>query len=153
MKYKNETFAFEVDMDSASLGAKKIWIGNLHPSKRNINSARAYMNNASTSMLKLFETFKGDSSYPLSWLSTKWSFFIDVLNKFLMESEQYGFTQHFYDLEFFYSGFNKDTSEKQVLTLQMLSAGFFVWLISVIIACIVFAIEHVIAYYKRRNSQ
>lgn len=41
------------------------------------------------------------------------------------------------------------TDTRKVLTLHLLSAGFYIWLISVVVACIVFVVEHVVRYFSR----
>lgn len=63
----------------------------------------------------------------------------EILDKFIMECHQHGIIQRFrrYTNRFeeFKLNFDRET---QVLSLFMLSAGFYVWLITVAIACIVF---------------
>lgn len=38
---------------------------------------------------------------------------------------------------------------RKILTFYMLSAGFYLWLISVVVACLVFVGEHVVRYFSR----
>lgn len=77
------------------------------------------------------------------------SYIYSVLNDFILQCHQYGFFNHFQSkkskplvLEI------KDTSRK-VLTMHMLSAGFYLWLMTVLLACVVFLIEHVVRYVSR----
>jgi hypothetical protein len=97
----------------------------------------------------LFTVFDSSFHLHISWLTPKSSFLTDTLNDFLLHSEQHGFTQHFYDAEYVYSSTLPEPDPKK-LTLDILSAGFIVWLITVMIACFVFVIEHVVAYFTRK---
>jgi hypothetical protein len=38
---------------------------------------------------------------------------------------------------------------RKVLTMYMLSAGFYIWLGSVLVACVVYVAEHVVRYFTR----
>jgi hypothetical protein len=115
-------------------------------------SFHEYISENNRVVSNFFETFDSMASFPLSWLSPKTNFFIDTLNKLLMESEQHGITQHFIDSQFINiePKLLREISEPQVLTMQMLSAGFIIWFASVVVACIVFVIEHIIAYSTRK---
>lgn len=43
----------------------------------------------------------------------------------------------------------KTKDPRKMLTIYMLSAGFYLWLISVLAACLVFVIEHAVRYFSR----
>lgn len=77
------------------------------------------------------------------------SYIYSVLNDFILQCHQYGFFNHFQTKESKPLVLEiKDTSRK-VLTMHMLSAGFYLWLMSVLLACVVFLIEHVVRYVSR----
>jgi hypothetical protein len=100
-----------------------------------------------------FISFESTRSLSLSWLSKKSNFFINTLNKFLMEAEQHGFTQYFQDSKFKDLPPTSKNLKPKVLTMQMLSAGFIVWLGSVVVACFVFVIELLIAHKSRKSQK
>lgn len=70
------------------------------------------------------------------------SFIYEPLSKFIMRFNQHGFTKR---LEYWLVHHNLTKTvfdEKQTLTLQILSAGFILWLCSVLIACLLFIVEY-----------
>jgi hypothetical protein len=117
----------------------------------NHNEIRDDISNTSDEAIELFSNIESTQSYPLSWISRKSSFFFETLNNFLLKAEEHGFTQYFIDSQFI-DLHPKVNPDPKILTNQMLSAGFIVWLASVAIACIVFVIEHIVAYKTRSRS-
>lgn len=75
------------------------------------------------------------------------SFIYETLNDFILRCNEYGFTKIYKSL---YCGqpLFKHHDERVVLTMSMLSAGFYLWLCSVAVACIVFIVEHITDYYS-----
>lgn len=76
-----------------------------------------------------------------------------ILDKFILEAHQHGILEylqrrsnHFADIS------DEIESKTQVLTLYMLSAGFYVWLITVAITCIAFVGEQVSFVIVSRNE-
>lgn len=64
------------------------------------------------------------------------------LNKFLLESLQHGIVDHA-KKEILHDRNVPAGGEAKVLTIHILSAGFYVWLASIGIACVVFVLEHI----------
>lgn len=140
--YENETYAFEENRDAIFIGSKKVM-------KSLVGHYFAQSYEAAS---KIFTTVDGTRGFPLSWLTARTNYFIDSLNDFLLQSEQHGFTQHFYDSQFEEVP-SLPTSEKiNQISTYALSAGFIIWLATVLIACIVFILEHIFAYYKRNQK-
>jgi hypothetical protein len=72
----------------------------------------------------------------------------DHINKFILEAHQSGLIQYHisrYDL----GNDQKEEDSTEILTLYMLSAGFIVWLVAVLIACLSFIGEHF--YHSRKE--
>jgi hypothetical protein len=141
---RNETFAYEFNKDELFVGVKKVLRFHDHVGAKMSEEAN-----------KQYTSFESSRGFPLSWLAKRTSYFIEDLNKFLMEVEQYGFKEYLYNSKFENIA---PTSEPgpQILTMYMLSAGFYIWLGSVVIACIVFAIEHIVALIdnmKNHNNE
>jgi hypothetical protein len=69
----------------------------------------------------------------------------EVFEKFILEAHQHGIVEYFYRKIYNRFGKIKEDleTETKVLTMYMLSAGFYVWLGTVGIACIVFIGEHI----------
>lgn len=93
-----------------------------------------------------------EDSYETSfapWYVNIYGVIYESLSKFILECHQHGFTEYFERKRLSY----KNTllkNEVKVLTLHILSAGFYVWLVSVVIACISFLGEHV--YFRLRDK-
>lgn len=69
-----------------------------------------------------------------------------------MECEQHGFTDYLYNSQFIsVPHFSTTSPDPKKLTMEILSAGFYVWIGTVFVACIVFVIEHVVAYKTRKQ--
>lgn len=90
------------------------------------------------------------------WFVNQGSFIFETLENFLHLNLQNGVVQHLQDrgstvkkahreraVKIAKKWFETDR-EPKILTLFMLSAGFWVWLVSVAIACIVFFCEHIV---------
>lgn len=68
----------------------------------------------------------------------------EILEKFILEAHQHGIIDYCYRQVYNSIDIEKLVeSETKVLTVYMLSAGFYIWLASVAIACFVFICEHV----------
>jgi hypothetical protein len=102
---------------------------------------------------RMFSNIYSSQGFPLSWLSSKFNYLIETYDKFLLEAEQQGFTQYFYDSYFIDFRGLHSTEDPKVLTMKMLSAGFIAWLVSVAIACIVFIIEQIVAFVTRKQKK
>lgn len=76
------------------------------------------------------------------------SYIKDVFNTFILQCQQHGFFEHLYLKHIHYQVIDEKDPNK-VLTMYMLSAGFYLWLMSIAIACIVFVMEHVVRYFSR----
>lgn len=76
------------------------------------------------------------------------SYIHDVLNDFILQCHQHGFIEYFISRHFKLPKIDKRDTRK-VLTMYMLSAGFYLWIISVVVACVVFVIEHIVRYFSR----
>jgi hypothetical protein len=139
IKYENESFAVLENRDAILIEAKKV-----------IKTSDKRYIKESLSVSKMFSVIETSKSYTLSWLAKRTSFFIESLNKFLLEAEQHGFTDYFYNQ-------NREVvepsepSEPKVLTMDILSAGFTVWIVSVSIASLVFISEHIVYFMKNKK--
>jgi len=68
----------------------------------------------------------------------------EIFDKFIFEAHQHGIIDYCYRQVYRFKDVDKLVeSSTKVLTMYMLSAGFYIWLGSVGIACIVFIYEHV----------
>jgi hypothetical protein len=84
--------------------------------------------------------------YNYEWTTSGWlvqsnSYLQEILENFTLEILQHGLMTYFVSL---YSFLDVKPPENgpQILTLYMLSAGFYVWLGTIYVACIVFVCEH-----------
>lgn len=88
-----------------------------------------------------------------TWYILMYSVVQNSVNKFLLECHQYGIIVHFQNMRnYIFIEPEEVIPEKEtakVLTVYMLSAGFYVWLASIGIACVVFVLEHI---YKRASQ-
>lgn len=66
----------------------------------------------------------------------------EVLEKFILEAHQHGIVDY-WQRQVYRFGDVSNEVELKVLTTYMLSAGFYIWLGSIAVACIVFIGEHV----------
>jgi hypothetical protein len=149
--YQNETFAMAGERVDQP-GVTKIL--NLEeeedPSKINFGEIRERLSEDREDLMRSFSSFESYFSYPLSWLTNKCDYLTETFDKFLLEVEQSGFKQYYEDAQFIQLNIWTPDQKPKILTMQMLSAGFIVWLVSVGIACVVFIIEHIVAYATRR---
>lgn len=77
------------------------------------------------------------------------SFIFDVLNDFILQCHQHGIFKHFESINLPHVSVADIKDPRKVLSLYMLSAGLYLWLICVAVACLVFLIEHVVRYFSR----
>lgn len=90
-----------------------------------------------------------DSSFA-PWHMLTYSVVQKSLSKFILECQQHGFI-NFLERKYWDFKWLKNTkTDPKVLTMYMLSAGFYIWLVCVAIACIVFALEHAYKFYSDR---
>lgn len=75
------------------------------------------------------------------------SFIYDLINDFIYHCHQYGFFQHFESINFPLPPIPTVKDTRKILTMNMLSAGFYLWIISVIVACVVFFAERIVFYF------
>lgn len=75
----------------------------------------------------------------------------EMLNEFILQCHQHGFIEYLVSKHFNWPKKSKRDPRK-VLTLYMLSAGFYIWLISISVAFVVFIIEHVVRYFSRTRK-
>lgn len=80
-----------------------------------------------------------------------YSVLYESFSKFILECHQHGITDYFEKRYKRYPRQIKD--EPKILTMYMLSAGFYVWLGSVAIAFLTFVGEHVVKYYTNRKNK
>lgn len=75
----------------------------------------------------------------------------EILEKFVLEAHQFGIFVHLKQTVYMFNKIKEQVdSELQILTMYMLSAGFYVWLVTVAVACLVFIGEHVVYYIERK---
>lgn len=79
------------------------------------------------------------------------SYIIDVLNDFILRCHQHGFFKYF-ESQYFETPEIIVEDARKILTFNMLSAGFYLWLISIVVACLVFIVEHVVRYFSRTRK-
>lgn len=72
------------------------------------------------------------------------SFIYESLSKFILQYYQHGLMAYLESKWFPGNYAEVDEDEAQVLTIGMLSAGFIVWLVCVLISCVVFLIEIIV---------
>lgn len=129
--YRNETFA-------AWMGkiGQSIYYGTLQEKEQILSSA----------MSLLDEDYNVHYEYVLVKPE---SVIYEVLNEFILQCHQHGFMRHFESIYFPYPPIIEPEDPRRVLTMYMLSAGFYLWLITIAVACLVFVGEHVVRYYSR----
>lgn len=94
-------------------------------------------------------------SLPNNWLVDFNNHVFVPLEKFIQEAQQHGIIKHFENLMEHAQMPPDPEKEPNVLTMFMLSAGFLVWLVTVIFACVIFICEHIIYYIsikRKKNS-
>lgn len=126
------------------------------PSYR-FNERRRRMDRASVTKLGIkTEIYKGliklDDNYRWHtsvWIVLQYSHVYKTVERFVLLCHQHGFIEHWLDL-FHYETFLMNDTEPKVLTMKMLSAGFYIWLVSVAIACVVFIGEHIYFFSMKK---
>lgn len=71
-----------------------------------------------------------------------------ILEKFILEAHQHGIIRHFENLVELNEIPKPPDPDPKVLTMEILSAGFIVWLVTVIISCISFIGEHIVKFSR-----
>jgi hypothetical protein len=144
--HQNYTFALEENRDVIFCGRRKVNKGIYG------NQYQQSVVEINNKFSKLFAIIEGTRSFALSWMMRRSSFLIDSFNKFIMECEQHGISADFNNKRYYDIPPPSIEVDPQKLTLDILSAGFIVWLVSVLIACIVFGIEHIVAYNMKKRT-
>jgi hypothetical protein len=139
IKYENESFAILENKDAIFVGAKKV-----------VKFLDKRFAKQSSYVSKMFSVIETSKTYTVSWLAKRSSFLIEGLNKFLLEAEQHGFTDYLYNLSREIAE-PSEPSEPKVLTMDILSAGFVVWIMSVSLACLVFISEHIVYFIRNKK--
>jgi len=84
-----------------------------------------------------------------SFLMFQRGYLNEVFEKFILEAHQHGIIEYCYQQAYRFANVEKLLkSEPKVLTMYMLSAGFYIWLGSICIACVVFVCEHLKFYIE-----
>lgn len=86
----------------------------------------------------------------LSWHVHPQSFIYEPLQKFILECHQHGFIINLMN-NLFTTLVKPEAEGPQVLTMFILSAGFYIWLCTVLIAIVVFFIEHLLFYLSKQR--
>lgn len=83
------------------------------------------------------------------------SYLCSVLNDFIYQWYEHGFNKHHQKINLPSSPIVDTNKDPKVLTMHMLSAGFYLWSATVLIACFVFIAEHVVSYFAsfRRSER
>lgn len=113
------------------------------------------------SLERLYENgmtiFEENYDYTAEYILVKpESYLYGVLNDYILQWREYGFEKYFESMHLFDKPIVDAKDPRKVLTMYMLSAGLYLWLTSVGIACIVFAAERVVKYladYRHSESQ
>lgn len=107
--------------------------------EKDINNFKMFDETYQTLPISLFTHYRG-------YLST-------ILNKFILEAHQHGILIYLQRRVYRFGAVNDEVeSDTKILTMFMLSAGFYVWLASVVLACIVFIAELIIIFIGRKNK-
>lgn len=76
----------------------------------------------------------------------------ESFEKYLLECHQHGIINYIHD-KYFPKRIKWDEEGPQVLTMFMLSAGFYLWLGSVVVAILTFIGEHIVRYYSKSRRE
>lgn len=107
---------------------------------KNIRTFKMFEEIYQTSTTSLFTHYRG--------------YFNEILNKFILEAHQHGILVYLKRRAYRFGDINDQVeSEPKVLSMFMLSAGFYVWLATVALACIVFIGELIIFYSKGQTTK
>lgn len=85
------------------------------------------------------------------WMTMTYSLLYDSISKFILEAKQHGFVVHFEKENDLPEAVLED--EPKILTMYILSAGFYVWLGSIIIAFAAFICEHIHFYVVNHKQK
>lgn len=111
---------------------------------------KARETNVMSSKMKIF---KDDYMWVgSSWLVTPNSFLCEELERFILELHQHGIIKHFHSLVSL-PKVPEPESDPKKLTMYMLSAGFIVWISTVVVACLGFIGEHIVNQMKCRRRR
>lgn len=88
--------------------------------------------------------------YYYSWIVSAKIF--ESFNKYILECHQHGIISHLNE-KYFPKAVQPDEDGPQILTMYILSAGFYLWLGTVFVACLVFIGEHVVRYFSKRRRE
>jgi hypothetical protein len=83
---------------------------------------------------------------PIYWQTPQGGILTDLIQKFTLEAHQHGHLNYFISLYQPPEIAKPPEPGPQILTMKKLSAGFIVWLGSLLIACTSFFMEHLIYY-------
>jgi hypothetical protein len=98
---------------------------------------------------KRMKTFKENHKMiGMNWKVNQFSQIYDQIEKFVLEAHQHGLVQYHISKYTPLPAPNPPPPGPQVLTIYMLSAGFIVWLVTVLAACLMFVFEHIYFYFK-----
>lgn len=102
---------------------------------------------------KNLKLFKSDYlSTSSSWTLQPNDFLYHILQNFILEIHQHGFMIHFESLYNPHTLPKPEETEPKILTLQILSAGFIVWLFTIIMACFSFFFEISVFHFLKRRE-
>lgn len=107
------------------------------------------MNQKESSMWVIPEVFRWNL---FSWHIRRQSFIYEPLHHFILRCHQNGLIHHLIE-EIIPKLSDPKQSETQKLTIYTLSAGFYIWLYTVLIAIIVFLMEQGIFYFSNRKRR
>lgn len=91
--------------------------------------------------------------FPSYWILNTGNSISDILEKFILELHQHGHIVHFVRLETPRKIPQLEDPGPQILTMTKLSAGFIVWLVAVLAACITFVGELVVNQISKRIAK
>lgn len=114
--------------------------------------------NSLSSANKIVKHFQGfmiptEDSYrwhTANWVIVPFSYVYQKVEEFILLCHQNGIIDHLQEM-LCVERSSKIEEQPKVLTLEMLSAGFYVWLASVVAAIFIFAIEHLHFFMYKNN--
>lgn len=86
------------------------------------------------------------------WILQPFTFIIQPIERFILELHQHGIITHFENLKSLKEVPKPEDPEPEILTLQMLSAGFIVWISTFIFVIIAFITEHIVFYLQVKSD-
>lgn len=104
--------------------------------------------------IKFFRILDDDYAMcPVSIQVNVKALFSESLNEFILLCHQHGICEHLKSKSFIRRPEDPPDDEPQVLTMEKLSAGFYVWLGSVILSVLVFVCEHIFFNVTLRSRE